>query len=57
MLGKVVLEEAYELPGMEEKSKRAAELYIAPHDRNRYMRQISDINNERLELSNAHGIG
>ncbi|KAJ2548068.1 hypothetical protein EV175_004973, partial [Coemansia sp. RSA 1933] len=29
----------------------------APHDRNCYMRQIGDINNERLELSNAHSIG
>ncbi|KAI3057216.1 hypothetical protein CBS147353_11042 [Aspergillus niger] len=57
MLGKIVLEEAYERTGMEEKSLREAKLYIAPHDRERYMRQISDINGERVELSNAHGIG
>jgi 2,3-dihydroxybenzoate decarboxylase len=57
MLGKVVLEEAYERAGMEEKSKREAALYIAPPDRERYMRQIHDLNNERLRISNAHGIG
>jgi 2,3-dihydroxybenzoate decarboxylase len=57
MLGKIVLEEAYERAGLEEKSKREAALYIAPPDRERYMRQIHDINDERLRLSNAHGIG
>lgn len=57
MLGKIVVEEAYERAGLKEKSKREAALYIAPPDRERYMRQIHDINNERLRLSNAHGIG
>ncbi|KAJ6007279.1 amidohydrolase 2 [Penicillium herquei] len=57
MLGKIALEEAYERTGQEEKSIRESKLYIAPHDRERYMRQISDINGERVKLSNAHGIG
>ncbi|KAJ5682567.1 amidohydrolase 2 [Penicillium macrosclerotiorum] len=57
MLGKVVLEEAYERAGKEEKSKAEAALYIAPEDRVRYMRQIHDVNDERVRLSNAHGIG
>ncbi|KAJ5484866.1 2-3-dihydroxybenzoic acid decarboxylase [Penicillium diatomitis] len=57
MFGKISLEEAYERPNMEEKSMREARLYIAPHDRARYMRQIGDITNERLKLSDAHGIG
>jgi 2,3-dihydroxybenzoate decarboxylase len=57
MLGKIVLEEAYERVGKEEKSKAEASLYIAPEDRGRYMRQIHDINDERVRLSNAHGIG
>ncbi|KAI9924616.1 hypothetical protein MW887_006889 [Aspergillus wentii] len=54
MLGKL---ETYERAGLEEKSKREALLYIAPNDRPRYMRQIHDINNERLKISNEQGIG
>lgn len=57
MLGKVVLEEAFERPGMEEKSKHEASRQIAPSDHGRYMRQICDIHDERLQISNAHGIG
>ncbi|KAF7125818.1 hypothetical protein CNMCM5793_002111 [Aspergillus hiratsukae] len=57
MLGKVVLEEAYERAGLEEKSKRQASLYVAPWDRERYVRQIHDITGERLQLSNEDGIG
>ncbi|KAF2145289.1 uncharacterized protein K452DRAFT_284666 [Aplosporella prunicola CBS 121167] len=57
MLGKIALEEAYERAGMEEKSAREAALYLEPSDRARYMRQISDINDERVKLSDAHGIG
>lgn len=57
MLGKIVLEEAYERPGMQQKSQHEASLYIAAGDRDRYMRQINDIHDERLRLSNEHGIG
>ncbi|WQF75371.1 Putative 2-amino-3-carboxymuconate-6-semialdehyde decarboxylase, metal-dependent hydrolase [Colletotrichum destructivum] len=57
MLGKIALEEAYEMTGQEAKSQREAALYINPSDRERYMRQISDINDERVRLSDAHGIG
>lgn len=57
MLGKIALEEAYEMTGMEAKSEREAALYIAKDDRTRYMRQISDINNERVKLADDHGIG
>lgn len=57
MLGKIALEEAYEMAGMEAKSQREAALYIAKDDRTRYMRQISDINNERVKLADDHGIG
>lgn len=57
MFGKIALEEAYERSGMEAKSQREAALYIAPEDRERYMRQISDIKDERVRLSDAHGIG
>ncbi|TDZ18776.1 Salicylate decarboxylase [Colletotrichum orbiculare MAFF 240422] len=57
MLGKIALEEAYEMAGMEAKSQREAALYINPNDRERYMRQISDVNSERVRLADAHGIG
>ncbi|ODM23293.1 2,3-dihydroxybenzoate decarboxylase [Aspergillus cristatus] len=42
---------------MQQKSQHEASLYIAPGDRDRYMRQINDIHDERLCLSNEHGIG
>ncbi|KAK1702764.1 hypothetical protein BDP67DRAFT_537137 [Colletotrichum lupini] len=57
MLGKIALEEAYEMTGMEAKSEYEASLYINPSDRARYMRQISDLNSERVKLADAHGIG
>lgn len=57
MLGKIALEEAYEMAGMEAKSQREAALYIAKDDRTRYMRQISDISDERVKLADDHGIG
>ncbi|EQB47716.1 hypothetical protein CGLO_13103 [Colletotrichum gloeosporioides Cg-14] len=57
MLGKIALEEAYEMAGMEAKSRREAALYINPNDRTRYMRQISDVNDERVKLADDHGIG
>lgn len=57
MKGKIALEEAYEVAGNEKKSQREADLYIAPKDQERYLRQISDINKERIELSDKYGIG
>ncbi|KAK4569948.1 hypothetical protein LTR86_002918 [Recurvomyces mirabilis] len=57
MLGKVSLEEAYELPDKADSSRDQAALYIAPHDLERYLRQIKSINDERIELSDKHGIG
>ncbi|ORY67512.1 2,3-dihydroxybenzoic acid decarboxylase [Pseudomassariella vexata] len=57
MLGKIALEEAYEMAGMEAKSAREAELYIHPKDRERYMSQISDLNDKRVKLADEHGIG
>ncbi|KAI9742042.1 MAG: hypothetical protein M1834_000432 [Cirrosporium novae-zelandiae] len=57
MLGKIALEEAYDLPGQEDKDRREAALWIAPHDLDRYLRQIKDITSERIKLSDAHGIG
>ena len=57
MRGKIALEEAFEMTGMEAKSKREAELYIDPASHDRYIRQISDINEERVKLSDDHGIG
>ncbi|CAK7198509.1 hypothetical protein SEUCBS139899_001170 [Sporothrix eucalyptigena] len=57
MFGKIALEEAYEMAGMEAKSKREAELYIDPASHDRYIRQISDITVERKKLSDKYGIG
>lgn len=57
MLGKVSLEEAFEVPALADQSKAQAELYIAPHDLDRYLRQIKSITGERLEVSDKHGIG
>jgi hypothetical protein len=57
MLGKIALEEAYEVAGNDEKSMREAKLYIHPSDRERYVRQIHDINDERVRLADDHGIG
>ncbi|KAJ6176651.1 hypothetical protein N7485_003565 [Penicillium canescens] len=49
ILGKIVVEEASE--------RAEADFYIAREDRVRYMRQILDINDERVSLFNTHGIG
>ncbi|KAI9839003.1 MAG: hypothetical protein M1819_004211 [Sarea resinae] len=57
MLGKIALEEAFDLPGQGEKDKREADLWIAPDDQERYLRQIVDINSERVRLADEHGIG
>lgn len=57
MLGKVSLEEAYEIPQLADQSRDQAAMYIAPKDLDRYMRQIKSINGERVEVSDAHGIG
>ncbi|KAK4957448.1 hypothetical protein LTR10_005411 [Elasticomyces elasticus] len=57
MLGKVSLEEAYELPAKADSSREQAALYIAPHDLERYLRQIKSITGERIEVSDKHGIG
>ncbi|KFY95896.1 hypothetical protein V500_02626 [Pseudogymnoascus sp. VKM F-4518 (FW-2643)] len=57
MLGKVSLEEAYEIPRLADQSRDQAALYIAPKDLDRYMRQIKSITGERLDVSDAHGIG
>lgn len=57
MYGKVSFEEAYEIPRLADQSRDQAALYIAPKDLDRYMRQIKSITGERLEVSDAHGIG
>ncbi|PVH79241.1 amidohydrolase-like protein 2 [Cadophora sp. DSE1049] len=57
MLGKISLEEAYEIPQLADQSRDQAALYIAPRDLDRYMRQIKSITGERLQVSDAHGIG
>ncbi|KAJ5745075.1 amidohydrolase-like protein 2 [Penicillium odoratum] len=57
MLGKISLEEAYEIPELADQSRDQAALYIAPPDLERYMRQIKSISGERLKVSDAHGIG
>jgi len=57
MLGKVSLEEAFEIPQLADQSREQAALYIAPKDLDRYIRQIEDITGERIQLSDAHGIG
>lgn len=57
MLGEIVLEDAHERAGTEETSKAEAALYIAPENRVHYMRQIHDIEDGLVRLSNAHGIG
>ena len=57
MLGKVSLEEAYEVPTLADSSREQAALYIAPRDLERYLRQIKGITGERVDLSDAHGIG
>ncbi|KAK4503311.1 hypothetical protein PRZ48_006739 [Zasmidium cellare] len=57
MLGKISLEEAYELPAKADSSRDQAALYIAPNDLERYLRQIKSFTDERIELSDKHGIG
>lgn len=57
MLGKVSLEEAYELPAEADSSRAQAALYIAPNDLERYLRQIKSTTDERLRISDEHGIG
>ncbi|ATZ54653.1 hypothetical protein BCIN_11g00080 [Botrytis cinerea B05.10] len=57
MLGKVSLEEAYEIPNLADQSRDQAAMYIAPKDLDRYMRQIKSITGERVKVSDANGIG
>lgn len=57
MLGKVSLEEAYEIPSLADQSRDQAAMYIAPEDLERYLRQIKSITDERVDISNNHGIG
>lgn len=57
MLGKVVLEEAFELPSLAEQNREQAAQYIAPHTIDQYIRQIKSITDECVSLSDAHGIG
>ncbi|KAB8235571.1 amidohydrolase family protein [Aspergillus alliaceus] len=57
MLGKIALEEAYEIPSKADQIREQAALYIAPTDLDRYLLQIKSITDERLQISNAHGIG
>jgi len=56
MLEKVSLEEAYELPDKADLSHDQAALYIAPLDLDRCLRQIKSITEERIKLSDKHGI-
>ncbi|KAF4163653.1 hypothetical protein CNMCM6936_000507 [Aspergillus lentulus] len=59
MLGKVALEEAYEHSGLAEKSMRDSSLYIAPWNRERYVRQIqiSPGGTSPIIQRTQHGIG
>ncbi|RDH30585.1 hypothetical protein BDQ94DRAFT_181216 [Aspergillus welwitschiae] len=57
MRGKIALEEAFEVKGMDEEIDAQAALYIAPKDVERYKRQIVSITDERLQLSDQNGIG
>ncbi|OJI86422.1 2,3-dihydroxybenzoic acid decarboxylase [Aspergillus costaricaensis CBS 115574] len=57
MRGKVAIEEAFEVKGMDEEIDAQAALYIAPKDVERYKRQIVSITDERLQLSDQNGIG
>lgn len=57
MLGKIALEEAYEMVGQEAKSQHEASLYIEKSDRERYMAAIHDINDIRVKEADKHGIG
>lgn len=57
MRGKIALGEAFEMAGMKERSNKETTYCINPSDHDRYVRQISDINDERVKLSVAHGVG
>ncbi|KAF2158510.1 hypothetical protein M409DRAFT_71602 [Zasmidium cellare ATCC 36951] len=57
MLGNISLEEAYELPARADSSRDQAALYSDPNDLERYLRQIKSFTDERIELSDKHGIG
>lgn len=51
------LEEAYDEAGNTDALHSNASLFIAPQDVERYVRQITSITDERIELSDKHGIG
>ncbi|OJJ42359.1 hypothetical protein ASPZODRAFT_76914 [Penicilliopsis zonata CBS 506.65] len=57
MLGKIALEEHFEMAGNKAKSAREADLYIHPNFQERYINRIGDITGERLKLSDKYGIG
>ncbi|KAN0104067.1 hypothetical protein V8E51_009812 [Hyaloscypha variabilis] len=57
MLGKVSIEEAYEIPALAEQSLDQAALHIGPKDLERYIRQIMSITGERIKVSDEYGVG
>lgn len=55
MLGKVILEEAFALPRLEEKTKWWAGLFST--DPETHTKEIQDINEIRIQHADKHGVG
>lgn len=55
MLGKVIVEEAWALPRLEEKTKWWAGMFS--HEPEKHTKEIQDINDVRLKYADQHGVG
>ena len=55
MQGKIVLEEAFALPRLREKSRWWASMFST--DIEKHTAEITDVNNIRLEYMDKHGVG
>jgi 2,3-dihydroxybenzoate decarboxylase len=55
MLGKIILEEAWALPRLEEKTKWWAIMFS--HEPEKHVKEIQDVNDIRLKYADQHGVG
>lgn len=55
MLGKVILEEAFALPRLEEKTRWWASLFSTNSET--HVKEIQDLTELRLKLADKHGVG
>lgn len=55
MLGKIILEEAWALPRLQEKTKWWASLFS--HEPEKHVQEIQDLDDIRIKHADEHGVG